>query len=75
MKSAILKRAAIIDGRKSGVTLEEPFWDGLEEIARLRDVTRNHLVTKIDRERDQANLSSAIRLFVLEHYRSRAPAE
>jgi predicted DNA-binding ribbon-helix-helix protein len=51
------------------VSLEDAFWRALEEIASERDMTRAKLISAIDSKRQQDNLSSAIRLFVLDFYR------
>ena len=72
MKSPVVKRSIVIAGHKTSVSLEDAFWTGLKEIADDRDVTLSDLVSSIDTERQQGNLSSAIRLFVLDHYRSHA---
>ena len=74
MKTSIVKRSIIIGGHKSSVSLEDPFWDAMKEIAALNGTTLTQLVSQIDGNREHNNLSSAIRLFVLDHYRSRAPA-
>ena len=70
MKSLVAKRSIAIAGHKTSVTLEEAFWNGLKEIASDRNLTLSELVSAIDSERPNANLSSAIRLFVLDHYRT-----
>jgi predicted DNA-binding ribbon-helix-helix protein len=70
MKSPIAKRSIVIDGHKTSVCLEDAFWTVLKEIARERKETLSHLVAAIDSERQQSNLSSSIRLFVLARYRS-----
>ena len=69
MKSTIVKRSVIIRGHKSSVSLEEPFWTDLKTIAHAQHVTLSALVAQIDDTREQSNLSSAIRLFVLHHSR------
>lgn len=69
MKSLVAKRSIAIGGHKTSVTLEEAFWNGLKEIASDRHLTLSELVTAIDSGRPNANLSSALRLFVLDHYR------
>jgi predicted DNA-binding ribbon-helix-helix protein len=66
MKSLVVKRSINIDGHKTSVSLEDAFWSDLKEIARAQEATLSELVGKIDEKR-QGNLSSAIRLFVLEH--------
>jgi predicted DNA-binding ribbon-helix-helix protein len=70
MKSQIVKRSIVIEGHKTSVSLEDAFWTGLREIAQAQDATLSKLVAEIDRTRQQGNLSSAIRLFVLEHVRT-----
>jgi predicted DNA-binding ribbon-helix-helix protein len=66
-----------IAGHKTSVSLEDEFWSALKEIARNEGVTAFDLATRIDNARtagSKSNLSSAIRLFVLDHYiRRRSP--
>ena len=69
MKSSIVKRSIVIDGHKTSVSLEDPFWTDLKMIARTQQATLSELVTKIDGTRE-GNLSSALRLFVLQHFRN-----
>ena len=69
MKSSVSKRSIVIAGHKTSVSLEDQFWDSLKEIARERGTTLTALVAAIDDNREHANLSSAIRLFVLGFYR------
>lgn len=73
MKSPVIKRSIVIAGHKTSVSLEDAFWRGLKDIAGTRDLTLSELVAAIDSERRHGNLSSAIRLFVLDHYRSQNP--
>lgn len=68
MKSTILKRSIVIDGHKTSVSLEDAFWDELKKIAFTQQATLSELVEGIDETRQQSNLSSAIRLFVLERF-------
>ena len=70
MKSLVVKRSIVIGGHKTSVSLEDAFWKGLKEIASDRKVTLSDMVASIDSERVTGNLSSAIRLFVLDHYRT-----
>jgi predicted DNA-binding ribbon-helix-helix protein len=67
--SPISKRSIVIAGHKTSVSLEDEFWNSLKEIARERNMTLQELVAAIDGDRQRANLSSAIRLFVLGVYR------
>jgi predicted DNA-binding ribbon-helix-helix protein len=64
MKSTVVKRSIILAGHKTSVSLEDAFWDGLKEIAKDQRKTMSDLVTSIDTDREQGNLSSALRLFV-----------
>jgi predicted DNA-binding ribbon-helix-helix protein len=70
MKSSILKRSIIIDGHNTSVSLEDAFWSDLKDIAHSQQATLSKLVSQIDETRQQGNLSSAIRLYVLEHIRT-----
>jgi predicted DNA-binding ribbon-helix-helix protein len=72
MKSPVVKRSIVITGHKTSVSLEDAFWTGLKDIAASRNITLSELVASIDADRRQGNLSSAIRLFVLDHYRALA---
>src|ERR1700745_4535058 len=72
MRSPAVKRSVVIGGHKTSVSLEEAFWDGMKEISRERGKTLSKLVSEIDDRRQQGNLSSAIRLFVLDHFRTGA---
>lgn len=65
MKSLVIKRSIVLGGHKTSVSLEEPFWLGLKEIAQQKKASVSALVGDIDTLRGQSNLSSAIRLFVL----------
>jgi predicted DNA-binding ribbon-helix-helix protein len=69
MKSPVVKRSIVIAGHKTSVSLEDAFWTGLKEIAVAREMTLSDLVATIDTERVHGNLSSGIRLFVLDYYR------
>ena len=70
MKSSVVKRSIVIGGHKTSVSLEDPFWNDLKDIAHTKRVTLSDLVAQIDGARKQSNLSSAIRLFVLGHYQN-----
>jgi predicted DNA-binding ribbon-helix-helix protein len=69
VKSLLAKRSVVIGTRKTSVTLETAFWEAVKEIAAHEGASISALVTGIDEDRKHANLSSAIRLYVLEHYR------
>ena len=72
MQSSVVKRSIVLAGHKTSVSLEDAFWEGLKDIAKTKRVTLSDLVGSIDVDREHANLSSAIRLFVLNHYQARA---
>jgi len=72
MKSRIVKRSISLHGHKTSVSLEDEFWSALKVIAGKRLTNLSDLVTAIDGQRQHGNLSSAIRLFVLDFYRSQA---
>ena len=68
MKSPIVKRS--IARHKTSVSLEDAFWEGLKDIAKTKRKTLSDLVSGIDLDRERGNLSSALRLFVLNHYQA-----
>jgi predicted DNA-binding ribbon-helix-helix protein len=69
-----VKRSIVVAGHKTSVSLEEAFWNGMKEISGLRNMTLSELVREIDSKRQQGNLSSAIRLFVLDYFKNGAMA-
>lgn len=77
MGSELRKRSVTIDGHRTSISLEDGFWRELSAIADARGLSLNTLVAEIDRGRgapssDQGgNLSSALRLYVLEALRQR----
>jgi predicted DNA-binding ribbon-helix-helix protein len=73
-RSPVVKRSIVVADHKTSVSLEDEFWKGLKEIAARRLMTLSELIGTIDSQRQQGNLSSALRLFVLEFYRSQIPA-
>ena len=75
MKSRVVKRSVLIAGHQTSVSLEDAFWKELREIAGERNMTVADFIAAIDRERQHKNLSSAIRLFVLDFYRDQLSVE
>ena len=67
--SSVIKRSVIRNGHKSSISLEDQFWEALREIAEQKDIAISTLVAAIDRSRTTSNLSSAIRVYVLDHFR------
>jgi predicted DNA-binding ribbon-helix-helix protein len=74
MKSPIVKRSIVVAGHTTNVSLEDAFWDGVRSISCLRKVTLSEFLCEIDRTR-RGNLSSSIRVFVLEHFMRQAAAQ
>jgi len=70
VKTPVIKRSVVLGGRKTSVSLEEPFWDGLREIADSENMTRSALVRKIAQQCISDNLSSAIRVFLFSYFRT-----
>jgi predicted DNA-binding ribbon-helix-helix protein len=75
MKSSVTKRSVVIRGHKTSISLEDAFWNGLREIANAQGATASKLIADIDKARETNNLSSAIRLFVLEYVRTHRKAD
>ena len=75
MKSRVMKRSTLVDGHKTSVTLEDEFWTALKEIATTQNVGTPKLISMIDSQRQNNNLSSAIRVCVLGYYRERCDAK
>lgn len=69
--SGLRKRSLAIAGHRTSVSLEEPFWEALKEIAAAENRPIASLVVEVDSGRGELNLSSALRLRVLAHYRGR----
>lgn len=60
------KRSIVVSGHATSISMEDAFWKTLGEIAEDRKLSLNALITQIDQERSTSNLSSAIRLFILQ---------
>jgi predicted DNA-binding ribbon-helix-helix protein len=71
MKSLVVKHSIKVDGHLTSISLEDEFWRSLRNIAARQRLSMRDLVSKIDSERKCGNLSSALRLFVLNHYQQR----
>jgi predicted DNA-binding ribbon-helix-helix protein len=66
------KRSVRIADHPTSVSLEEEFWGALKEIADARKISMNELISEIDETRKGANLSSAVRVFILNFYKNDA---
>ena len=71
MQSTIVKRSVVVGGRETSVSLEDAFWSALKELAAARKTTVSALIKDVERQK-QGNLSSALRLFVLDSVQRRA---
>ena len=65
-----LKRSFAIAGHRTSISLEAPFWDALKELSAGADISMAELVGRIDHLRGKTNLSSAVRIHILAHYRA-----
>ena len=66
-----VKRSFTIAGHRTSISLEAAFWDALKAIAAAERVSVAHLIGRIDAGRGNSGLSSAVRVWVLQHYRDR----
>lgn len=67
-KSLIIQRSIAVAGRKTSVSMEQPFWDALKEIAHAHNQSLARIVTRIKEDREDSNLSSEVRLFVFDYF-------
>jgi predicted DNA-binding ribbon-helix-helix protein len=73
--SSVIKRSVVLLGRKTSISLEQPFWEAFKAIASEKGVTLSGLLEEIDSQRKRScNLCSAVRMFVLSYYVSRGRA-
>lgn len=70
MNSTVKKRSFVIGSHNTSISLEDSFWTSLRQIAREHETTVGEIVRKLAGSRDGGNLSSTIRVFVLDHYRN-----
>jgi predicted DNA-binding ribbon-helix-helix protein len=75
IKSLVVKQSASINGRHSSVSLEGAFWNTLKEIATTQHLGVSQLISKIDSQRQNNNLSSTLRVYVLTYYGGRDGAK
>lgn len=66
------KHTLRVDGVVTSLSVDDAFWEGLQEIALSRGVTVTYLVNEINKDRSVPNLSSAVRVFVVEHFMGRS---
>lgn len=75
MPNSNLRRCVVVCGRKTSVSLEDGFWESLKAIAAAQGRTLSHLVSEIAQRQVPKNLSSALRIFVLDNLRARITRE
>ena len=73
-QTGVVKRSVVISGHKTSVSLEAAFWESLKRIALEENRSLAAIIARIDESRGAANLSSALRVFVLERALERADA-
>jgi len=64
------KRSIKVAGHRTSTSLEPEFWQALQEIAKSKNTSMTGLIEAVDRKRGQTNLSSALRCYILDHYKS-----
>jgi predicted DNA-binding ribbon-helix-helix protein len=69
-QSLVLKRSVNLGDRKTSISLEAAFWTALKDIAHERRKTLKDLISSIDADRQSTNLSSVLRVFILEFYKA-----
>lgn len=70
--SGQVKHSLTIAGHRTSISLEAPFWDALSHIAQQQNLPLSTLVAEIDSQRRSGGLSSAVRIYILDHYRRAA---
>ena len=65
------KRTVNLDGHITSVFLEKEFWEEIVSISKQNNTTPDRLISDIDQKKTTSNLSSAIRLYVLNHLKNR----
>ena len=73
--SSLVIHNVVVAGHRTSVRLEPVMWEALQEIARRQETNVNQLVTEIDRQRNSSSLTAAIRVYIVDFYRSAAAAQ
>lgn len=71
MKSVVIRHSVVVNGRKTSISLENEFWEALQEIAERQNISLSKLVERIGQDRTNINLSSAIRVFLFDYFRAK----
>ena len=67
-----VKRSFSLQGHRTSISLEQPFWEALKEAAAIEGISLAALVARIDESRNGCGLSGAVRIWVLDYVRRRA---
>ena len=70
MTARVIKHSLVIAGHRTSISLEDAFWSALKDCAHERAISLAALVTEIDSTRGDANLSSAIRVYLFKRAKS-----
>lgn len=73
IQSTVKKRSVKLYGHATSITIEDKFWQALKDIAQSKDISLKHLIEQVDEQRT-GNLSSALRVYVLEQYQGTRPS-
>src|SRR5438094_809071 len=73
--SSLVIHNVVVAGRRTSVRLEPVMWEALQEIVRQQETNINQLVTEIDQRRNSSSLTAAIRVYIVDFYRSAASAQ
>lgn len=78
MERRLPKHSVVIAGHATSISLEPEFWQALQDVAQSEQKSLPALLTGLDQRRLAKNptpsLASAVRVYVLQHYRGRASA-
>lgn len=69
-----VKRSFSLQGHRTSISLEQPFWEALKEAAAIEGISLAALVARIDERRNGCGLSGAVRIWVLDYVQRRAAA-
>jgi predicted DNA-binding ribbon-helix-helix protein len=73
-QSVLVCRNVTVNGRRTSLRMEPLLWDSLKDIAERENLSINQVCSEIDRRREAANLTAALRVFIISYYRNAAPA-
>jgi predicted DNA-binding ribbon-helix-helix protein len=74
-QSVLVCRNVTVNGRRTSLRMEPLLWDSLKDIAEREKLTVNQVCSEIDNRRDAANLTAALRVFIISYYRNAATSD